>query len=351
MSLSERLRERIAREGPISFRDFMDAALYDPHQGYYASGAKIGEPGDFVTSPTVTPLFAATIAGCFRRETRPFEGAVDFIETGAGDGRFLEDFTASLAREDPAFAARVRLTAIERSGQARERLAARRIVPSPRILESAEDLTEGSVSGWIFSNELYDSFPVARVRGAPDGLSELRVGTRGDGFVWKPAPAPAALAEHLASFGVSLEEGQSGEVSPDAARLHRRLSRALARGSLVAFDYGHNAKTLYHPLARRHGTLAVHSGGRRGGDPLACPGQTDLTAHVNWDDLIRAGEEEGLTTRGVTRQGRFLMEAGIFELVESEAEKWRAYRLVDPEGMGEELSVLVQSRGIGHPPC
>src|SRR5207247_2803224 len=64
-----------------------------------------------------------------------------------------------------------------------------------------------------------------------------------DGFVWKPAPAPAALAEHLASFGVRLEEGQSGEVSPDAARLHRRLSRALARGSLVAFDYGHNARS------------------------------------------------------------------------------------------------------------
>jgi hypothetical protein len=47
---------------------------------------------------------------------------------------------------------------------------------------------------------------------------------------------------------------------------------------------------------------------------------------------------------GVTRQGRYLVEAGLFEFVASSAEKWRAYRLVDPEGMGEELSVLVQKR-------
>jgi SAM-dependent MidA family methyltransferase len=70
----------------------------------------------------------------------------------------------------------------------------------------------------------------------------------------------------------------------------------------------------------------------------------DLTAHVNWDDLIRAGESEGLTTLGITRQGRYLTEAGLFDFVASSAEKWRAYRLVDPEGMGEELSVLVQRR-------
>jgi hypothetical protein len=101
-----------------------------------------------------------------------------------------------------------------------------------------------------------------------------------------------------------------------------------------------------HPLARRQGTLAVHSAGRRGGDPLSRPGEVDLTAHVNWDDLLRVGEKEGLATRGIFRQGRYLAEAGILDLAGSEREKWRVYRLVDPEGMGEEISVLVQSRGM-----
>ncbi len=342
LSLSERFAERILSEGPISFRDFMEAALYDSREGYYARGARIGERGDFVTSPHVTPAFAAAIACQFRRDTEGFEGDVDFVEVGAGEGRFLEDFAAALARQDPSFAKRVRLTAVERAAAAREKLATRAV--GPRILESAGDLAEASVSGWIFSNELYDALPVARVCGTTDGLCELRVGIDSQGFNWVRCPAPREYREYLADFSVMLAPGQAAEISLDAAPLHRRLARALSRGFLVAFDYGHRAPVLYHPLARRSGTIAVHTGGRRRLDPLTRPGEVDLTAHVNWDDLIRAGERQGLATRGITRQGRYLVEAKLFEFVTTDAGKWRAYRIVDPEGMGEELSVLVQER-------
>ena len=71
-----------------------------------------------------------------------------------------------------------------------------------------------------------------------------------------------------------------------------------------------------------------------------------MTAHVDWDELVRAGEAEGLESEGPIRQGRYLAEAGIFDFARHEAEKWRAYRLVDPAGMGDEISVLVQSRGM-----
>jgi SAM-dependent MidA family methyltransferase len=322
----------------------MEAALYDPRGGYYARGARIGEGGDFVTSPYVTPAFASAVARRFRKDTEGFEGTVDFVEAGAGEGRFLKDFAGALAREDAAFARRVRLTAIERSPAARELLSG--LGEVCRVLESAEELPAASVSGWIFSNELYDALPVSRVCGSADGLFELFVGVDDLGFTWVRAPASDGHRGYLEGFGVKLEPGQTAEISLDAAPLHRRLSRALARGSLVAFDYGHRAPVLYHAAARRNGTIAVHTRGSRRADPLARPGEVDLTAHVNWDDLIRAGEGEGLATRGITRQGRFLVEAGLFDFVANQAEKWRAYRIVDPEGMGEELSVLVQTRGI-----
>jgi SAM-dependent MidA family methyltransferase len=90
----------------------------------------------------------------------------------------------------------------------------------------------------------------------------------------------------------------------------------------------------------------VHAGGRRGGDPLADPGEYDITAHVDWDVLIAAGEAEGLHTDRLARQGGFLSEAGVFDFARSEAEKWRIFRLIDPGGMGDEISVLVQSRGV-----
>ncbi len=235
---------------------------------------------------------------------------------------------------------------MEVSAAGRAALAARGIEPAPRILESVEELAESSIRGWIFSNELYDALPVVRVMGSADGLQELRVGWEGESFEWKAVPAAADLRAHLDAFGIVLEPGQKGEIAQGAAGMHRRLARALARGWLVAFDYGHPARGALPPFARPEGTLSVHSGGRRGGDPLEEPGAHDLTAHVNWDVLLAAGEAEGLHTDRLMRQGMFLVEAGIFDFVASDAEKWRVFRLVDPGGMGEEISVLVQSKGV-----
>ncbi|MFN2386008.1 MAG: SAM-dependent methyltransferase [Thermoanaerobaculia bacterium] len=343
---ADRLEERIRRDGPISFLEFMDTALYGPG-GYYASGARIGEPGDFVTSPHVSPTFARAIANRFRDDDARLEGPLDFVEAGSGSGAFLEAFAEHIRAQAPELGERLRLTAIERSAASRQALERRGIAPKPRILEDAEDLSDGSVTGWIFSNELYDALPVARVAGRKGGgIDELRVGRKGEGFAWERAPAPAEYEDYLARFGVVLEEGQVAEIRPSAAALHRRLARALARGRLVAFDYGHRTRALFHPVARRFGTLAVHSRGRRGRDPLESPGDRDLTAHVHWDDLIAAGEAEGLATEGIFRQGRYLAESGVMDLARDEREKWRAFRLIDPEGMGEELSVLVQSKGL-----
>lgn len=324
----------------------MAAALYDPREGYYATRARIGERGDFMTSPTISPAFAAALARRFAREVETWEGAVDFVEVGAGNGRFLQDFAAELARLSPALAARVRLTAVERSPAAIRALRELPLDPGPRILESAEELERGSVNGWIFSNELYDALPVVRVIEGARGLEELRVGSDAGGFVWARAAAPEACREHLESFGVHLVPEQIAEISFGAAPLHRALARSLSKGWIVAFDYGHRASTLYHPVARRNGTLVVHFAGLRRGDPLAHPGQVDLTAHVNWDVLIQAGEAEGATTQAITRQGRFLLDLAVFDFATTAKEKWRIYRLVDPDGMGEELSVLIQSRGV-----
>jgi SAM-dependent MidA family methyltransferase len=347
-SLAERLRERIAREGPISFADFMRAALYDPQHGYYARRSALGEGGDFVTSPHVTSAFAGAIARLFALDAASWEGPVDFVEAAAGSGRFLEDFAGWIARLDPELHGRLRLAAIETAAPRRDELAARLLSPKPRVLASASELAEGSVRGWIFSNELYDAVPTHRVVGSESGPRELRVGLL-DGarrLGWVEAPAPDALVRHLAAAGVALEPGQKGEVCLEAPELHRRLARSLSEGRLVAFDYGHPARVLYHPFARPEGTLAVHSLGRRGGDPLEEPGEVDLTAHVNWDALMTAGEAEGLRTDRLQRQGMVLTEAGVFDFATSDAEKWRIFRLVDPNGMGEEISALFQSRGM-----
>ena len=61
-SLADRLRARIAANGPIAVSDFVDAALYDEAEGFYAAGGQAGRRGDFITAPEVGPLFGAVVS-------------------------------------------------------------------------------------------------------------------------------------------------------------------------------------------------------------------------------------------------------------------------------------------------
>ena len=370
---AEILAERIEKTGPISFRDFMETALYDPKEGYYAVRAAIGDGGDFTTAPTISPLFARAVALVFARDAARREGPLDFVEAAAGEGTFLRDFRAALSEIDPDVARRARFRAVEKSARGRDAIA--KSGAAQEIYSDASQIPEDSVSGWVFSNELYDALPVHRVTMREGKLLELGValdpiltpgpspqvvaavgstGERGRGgvsrgedeirFVWASWPAPSTLSDYLARFGVELAEGQIAEINLEAGSLHRGLCRAIRAGRIVSFDYGHRASVLYHPHARPGGTLAVHSRGRRGGDPLENPGRVDLTAHVNWDDLRASGEAEGFESEEVRRLSRFLVGAGLFE--DAYRDKSAALRLLDPEGLGDTLSVLVQSKRV-----
>lgn len=350
--LARRLADRIEREGAITFRDFMEAALYDPEAGYYSRRAAIGDAGDFVTSPSISPLFARAVARLFARDAEKFEGDVVFCEAAAGIGTFLRDFRAALEECSPETFRRTRFRAIERSALGRRAIEqggwAEAIGADPGAW------ARSGFEGWIFSNELYDSLPVHRVLRSEGRLFELCVtlSWKENEFEWTARPAAPALGDYLARFGVALDEGQVAEINLDAAPLHRAFGRLLSRGRLVAFDYGHRAAVLYHSSARRSGTLAVHSRGRRGGDPLERPGEVDLTAHVNWDDLAQAGEAEGFATDGRMRQAEFLMRGGLFEdagerrVEDAGDRRIEALRIFDPEGIGDTLSVLLQSKRI-----
>ena len=70
-ALAAVLRERIERDGPLDFPDFMEAALYDPQLGYYARAtSQVGRRGDFFTSVSVGPLFGRVLARRLLREWR-----------------------------------------------------------------------------------------------------------------------------------------------------------------------------------------------------------------------------------------------------------------------------------------
>jgi SAM-dependent MidA family methyltransferase len=372
--LRDYLRDRIvAGGGRITFRDYMDAALYAPGTGYYAAGAvALGRGGDFVTSPEVHPAFGQLLAHWLARVDAALDRPDPFqaVEMGAGSGRLAADLLAALYSDHPDLFTRVRYHIVERSAGLRaqqEQLLAG--LPGARVTwsDSLATLSPGSITGAIFSNELVDAFPVHRVAMTTDGLQELFVGLDAAGNLCEVAgpPSTPALAAHLAWLGVAPPVGVRSEINLDAVEWMRAVAGVLDRGAVLTIDYGDSAERIYSDL-RPDGTLLCYTQGKVGADPFAAPGAQDMTAHVDFTALQQAGAEAGLPTMTLTRQMHFLVDLGIGDLLaavgpayEAQAatlgvraattamldERSRLFRLIDPDGLGR-FHVLIQTRGM-----
>jgi SAM-dependent MidA family methyltransferase len=331
-AVADRLKARIRESGPVSFATFMEEALYG-EGGYYAGDSPVGR--DFVTGSSFSPLFARSTARVLAGLAGELGGRADFLEAGFGGGEHL---SGVLEATEPSLIGRV---------LAWDRVK-RRVPPGALLLAGPEALSEARVSGLVFSYELFDALPVHRLVGTPAGPRELWVALDDEGaFVQREGELSAAGLEQLLA-GVALRPGQIADLSPGWEPLYRRLARSLDRGLLVSFDYGFERERLLDERARRHGTLACYRQHRVHRDPFVDVGRQDLTAHVDFSTLLHAGESEGLHTVAFGRQARWLAAAGLFAELQGAAPKLRneAMALLDGGGMGEEIRVLVQSRGV-----
>jgi SAM-dependent MidA family methyltransferase len=190
-------------------------------------------------------------------------------------------------------------------------------------------------------------------------LNEFWVGVESGKLCWQERRAGPELAEYFHSHNLSLEPGQVAEVNLDVFGLHRDLLHlAGVAGVALVLDYGHPAARLYDPRGRRNGSLACYRDHRLGRDPLAEPGEQDITAHVNWDDLRCVASSAQWVETGLWQLAEFLVRAGIGEVMEDAGlgagsdltaevvnERQEIKRLLDPDGMGSDLKMLVQAHG------
>jgi SAM-dependent MidA family methyltransferase len=360
VGLADRLRQRIKEEGPIVFRDWMEAALYDPREGYYCrQGQRWGRAGDYRTSSERSPLFAATFARYF---ASLYEGlgrpeCWTIMESGAGEGHFAEIVLGTLQQRFPEVFAATNYVLDEVSPASTAAAKVRLERFGDRVEFGPIEHTQITGAGIIFSNELLDAFPVHRVTLSHGELRELYVALdHRDEFAWVTGSlSTPQLAEYFKVVGVELtHEGQVADVNLAIARWLSEAAKCLSRGYLITVDYGAEATDLYTAPERRQGTLRAF---RRHEfrDPLADPGQNDLTTTVDWTYVKRLGEKVGLEIIDFQRQDQFLLHAGLLEELElmtdqaeDEAENTRlrtsAREMILPAGMASSFQVLVQKK-------
>ncbi|HEY9900767.1 MAG TPA: SAM-dependent methyltransferase [Pantanalinema sp.] len=355
--------EAAAADGVMTFRTFMELALYHPEGGYYTRPEmRVGAGGDFHTSPTIHPAFGQCLARQLRqlweRLGRPDD--LCLLEMGAGSGQLADQILEALAGVRGGWK-RVRYAILERSPALRERQQ-ELLSPHKEALtwvDSLEALSPaGQWTGIVFSNELFDAFPVHRVIGLAQGFAEIGV-MRGKNGRWRQVgiePTTPRLAETLSRLGVTLQEGQQAEVNLDAQDWMNELGAWLGRGFLVTVDYGSEAERVYAPH-RKKGTIRGFFKQMASEDPLAHPGEQDLTSDVDFTSLIAAGEGAGLRTLGVVPQGVFLTHLGIREIEKqilkgvkttlgADFAAFEIRKLYQSEAMGDRFLVLVQAKGV-----
>ena len=146
-----------------------------------------------------------------------------------------------------------------------------------------------------------------------------------------------------------LPDGYTIEISTAAENWWRAAAGVLARGKLLAIDYGFTAGEMFSP-ARTGGTLRAYSRHHATGDLLANPGDQDLTAHVNFSAIQKAGEDAGLATEFFGSQTKFLVDILAAAEKNSSLGTWTPGRtrqfqtLTHPEHLGRAFRVLVQTR-------
>ena len=339
--------------GDLSFRDFVELALYHPQFGYYARGQNpVGKDADYVTAPLLSPVFSFALSNLVREFVGRNEGAVcSIVDIGCGGGELIEE----VARCQLPVASDVRFFGVDRE--------LGRVTGHGSRVDYVRTIDELPKDGahLFISNELYDAFPFARLVKRGEHVHELWVRERDGVLDWTEYEAPAEYEDYFESHGVELAEGQFADVSLEWEAFYGDVARFLQRGMIVTIDYGYPADKLFHPRARRFGTAAAYAGQRVSRDLLANPGEQDLTAHINFGDLERAGVRHGLTTVSFDRLAPFLLSLGITDhelfrpvhelTIESPEQgmalmeaREEARRLVLPDGIGEEMRVLVQRK-------
>jgi NADH dehydrogenase [ubiquinone] 1 alpha subcomplex assembly factor 7 len=307
-SLQSLLARRIALDGPMGLAEFMALALGHPQYGYYNRRDPLGVGGDFTTAPEISQMFGeligAWIADLWLQLGQP--DPVILVELGPGRGTLMADALRATQRL-PGFHAALRLHLVETSPALRQRQAACLAGYRPGWHDQLDTVSQQGPL-LLLANEFFDALPIRQFIRTDRGWAERKVGLDSDGgltWVLDPRPGAALLPAAIRTAVEVARPGSVVEICPAgtgiAAQIGERL--AVSGGAALIIDYGYRGPAVGDTLqaVRAHRYVPV----------LADPGESDLTAHVDFTALATAAQAAGARHLGPVGQGDFLTALGL----------------------------------------
>lgn len=321
----------------MSVADFMAECLLDPEHGYYTTRDPFGVAGDFTTAPEISQMFGELIGLCLAQGWMDQGAPAPFVlaELGPGRGTLMADILRA-TRSVTGFHDAARIVLIEASPALRERQQATLSGYGATWCDTLEEAPAGPL--FLVANEFFDALPIRQFQRDDDVWRERQVGLKDEGLTFglggPTAPAPLDRWNDA-------QTGDLVELRPAADAIMAEIDRRIAAqgGAALIVDYGD-----WHSLGDTFQAVARHEVA----DPLARPGEADLTAHVDFEALALAAPR--LTHSRLTPQGVFLERLGITARAQALASRLEGEpltrhvaahrRLTHPEEMGTLFKTL-----------
>jgi SAM-dependent MidA family methyltransferase len=312
-------------------------------------------------------LFGELLALQFCCWLEELNGRVSLVESGAHRGSLARDILRWLRDHNPAVFKRTEYLIVEPSARRQQwqRDTLLEFGTNVRWAPSLDDLAQNCLNnparqpirGLIFSNELLDAMPVRRLGwdAHRSAWFEWGVTFSSDQFCWAKLDLrtiPDALSEREWPEAITtrLPDEFTIELNTAASNWWAKAASLLGAGKLITLDYGTEQSAWLMP-ERTNGTLRAYRDHRLAPEILADPGEQDITAHVDFSALQRAGTEAGLITEQLVTQEKFLTHIAVpalngkTQFGEWTRERVRQFQtLTHPHHLGHSFKVLVQSR-------
>ena len=312
--LGQRIAARIAQTGPVTIADYMAECLLDPTHGYYATRDPLGAAGDFTTAPEISQMFGELLGLALAQAWLDRGAPAPFllVEPGPGRGTLMTDMLRA-TRGVPGFHDAARVHLIEASPTLRE-IQKKTLAHSVTHLDTIAGLPEGPL--FLIANEFFDALPIRQFQRAGGGWRERVIGLHRDRLAFGLAgpSAPPDLAHRLNDT----QDGDIVETCPQGTAIASTIGQRIAEqgGAAIVIDYGGwRSKGDTFQAMKDH----AHT------DPLAEPGQADLTAHVDFEALAHAAHPA--VASAMIPQGVLLERLGINTRAQQLAERLSGEKL------------------------
>jgi len=354
-TLNQQVIEAVQQSGGwLPFDTYMNMALFEPKLGYYESRQVFGAQGDFITGIDLGPWLGLGFADLMLWGWEQLGQPKDWVllEQGGGSGRLLAQVVQHLKAFDihPP-----QCIAVERSDYMRQRQAELYQEKNMQVqIVASLDEVATELPVLLMCNELVDAFPVKSFVYRQGQYRERGVAYQDGAWQWQEASEAMMSSPDIdADIQDSWDDGYTSEYNPMLTAWQREVARVVGEGFVFCVDYGY-AQCEYYRSTRQEGTLMGHQGHQVLDDVLTAEvGSCDITAHVDFTTLARAGEAYGLHASSFITQGGWLaqspsVQAAIQALAqESSVEAMQAMaqakRMLLPMGMGESFKLMVQS--------